>query len=227
MNNITIKEEWRDIEGYEDLYKISNLGRVKSLVGFNGHEYIKREKILKPSRQYVGNNYSRYIVNLSKNKKRKSFKIHRLVAKAFIPNIENKMKINHKDGNPLNNKVDNLEWCTQKENIIHAYETGLIKKFQISKEKLNELYNIDKKSMEEIGDIYGVANTTINRKLKEYGIKRRSISEAKIKYNLDKEFLINELKNKTQKQIADEIGCKPSLINHYLKRIKEKGKIYA
>lgn len=58
---------------------------------------------------------------LCKNGKRKNFTVHRLVANAFIPNIENKQEINHKDGNKQNNRVDNLEWVTKKENIKHSY----------------------------------------------------------------------------------------------------------
>ena len=63
-------------------------------------------------------------------------------------------------------------------------------------------------------------------RLKEYGIATRSISEAKIKYNLTEEFIINELKSKTQTELANEIGCSCSLISQYLKRIKERGYIY-
>lgn len=118
-------EEWKSIKGYEGLYMVSNLGRVKSLCGFNGHEYVKREKILNPYKQKAGKNYYRSVVKLSKDGSRKDFKVHRLVADAFIPNPELKSNINHIDGNPLNNRVDNLEWCTQKENIIHAIDTDL------------------------------------------------------------------------------------------------------
>lgn len=92
-------EEWKTIEGYED-YWISNLGNVKSFK--NG-----KEQILKP---FKNNGY--LAIDLRKNKNRKCFKIHRLVASAFIPNPNNLQQVNHKDENTYNNCVNNLEWCT-------------------------------------------------------------------------------------------------------------------
>ena len=67
-----------------------------------------------------------YCVNLSIRGKCKTFIVHRLIAKAFLPNPLNKDTINHKDGNKLNNCVENLEWCTQKENMQHAWRSGLL-----------------------------------------------------------------------------------------------------
>ena len=110
MGNLEI---WKDIQEYEGLYQISNYGRVKSLRDNKGNY---REKIIKsrPSK----NGY--IIINLSKNGKAKTFKIHRLVSIHFIPNPENKPQVNHKDGNKLNNSVSNLEWVTASENSLHA-----------------------------------------------------------------------------------------------------------
>ena len=112
-----MSEEWRDIEGYEGFYQISNLGNVKSLTNRSNH---KEEKILK-----LNTNGKYYLVNICKNTKKKTLLIHRLVAKAFIDNPNNLPQINHINGNKLDNRVENLEWCTCRENIIHSIKTGL------------------------------------------------------------------------------------------------------
>lgn len=103
-----MKEEWRDIKGYEGLYQVSNLGRVKSLVRNTGNQFGKEEYILKSRTK----NHNYLEVALSKNGNKKFYTIHRLVALHFIPNPNNYPVINHKDENPRNNRVDNLEWCT-------------------------------------------------------------------------------------------------------------------
>ena len=166
MNNCVL---WKPVIGYEGLYEVSNSGEIKSIF------YGKNPKILKKSKTTTGY----YKIELSKNKKRKSFKVHRLVAIAFIPNIENKPNINHIDGNPLNNNIDNLEWCTQKENVIHAVEIGLKSKTYISKNELRRLYLVEKKPVRKLEEIYSVSNTVICDRLKEYGIETRSISQSK------------------------------------------------
>ena len=107
-------EVWKDIDGYEGLYQVSNLGRVKSL---------KNKKILKYSKNYKG--YCQ--INLYKNGKRKKYCIHRLVALGYVNNILNKEQVNHIDGNKENNCVYNLEWVTCSENNKHAYKIGLNK----------------------------------------------------------------------------------------------------
>ena len=81
------------------------------------------EKILKP--EIIKGGYLRVV--LMKDSKYKHFSVHRIVAQLFIPNPENKPEVNHKDGNKQNNFVENLEWVTSKENIIHSYKTGLNK----------------------------------------------------------------------------------------------------
>lgn len=98
-------ELWKDIKDYEGLYQVSNWGRVKSL-------WFRKEKILIA----VGDTKGYLKVCLCKNGKKKTFKVHRLVAEAFIPNPENFPYINHKDEVKTNNRVDNLEWCTSEYN---------------------------------------------------------------------------------------------------------------
>ena len=104
-----MEEIWKDIEGYEGLYKISNLGRVKSLRNFSGvhKKYYKYEKIMKP----VDNGRGYLTAMLSKNKIKKHKYIHRLVTQEFIANPYNLPEVNHKDENKKNNCVNNLEWC--------------------------------------------------------------------------------------------------------------------
>ena len=110
-----MQEIWKDIKGYEGKYQVSNLGRVRSLYDQNQFKKTHRIKLLKFN---IRSGY--YNVNLNNHRKRKNFQVHRLVAFAFIPNFDNKPIINHIDENRLNNKVDNLEWCTQKENVLHS-----------------------------------------------------------------------------------------------------------
>jgi len=103
---------WKDIEGYEGLYQISNLGNVKSLIA----NMNRRKRLLKA--KFEKDNYA--YVSLYKNKIAKNKKIHRLVAQHFISNPENKLEVNHKNGIKTDNRVDNLEWCTRSENVNHA-----------------------------------------------------------------------------------------------------------
>lgn len=102
-----MSEIWRDIKGYEGLYQISSKGRVKS--------FRKPKKFGEPDeyilKNYLSNNGYLQVFLYGKNA-RKSFSVHRLVAEAFIPNPNNFPQVNHKDENPTNNSVDNLEWCT-------------------------------------------------------------------------------------------------------------------
>ena len=124
-------EIWKDIEGYEGLYQVSTYGRVKSLerdtVGLFGPMHLG-EMILNCYEGFASESAVYFSVSLSKEKEKKTFSVHRLVAKAFIPNPENKPCVNHIDGNKHNNCVDNLEWVTHKENIEHAIRTGLMPK---------------------------------------------------------------------------------------------------
>ncbi len=120
-----MKEIWKDIKNYEGLYQISNFGNVKSLekYRYNGKKYYtQKEKILK---QQVDKNGYKVIV-LHRNKEIQAFKIHRLVAQAFIPNPKDKAEVNHIDGNKANNNIHNLEWVTTKENVHHAFKNHLV-----------------------------------------------------------------------------------------------------
>ena len=125
MGGIMKKEYWKPVVGYEELYQVSNWGRVKSLPR-NGT--VKYARILKPGT----NRYGYLYVNLCKDGKVKTFTVHRLVAEAFLPNPDNLPCINHKDECKTNNNVDNLEWCTNEYNINYGTRTE-----RMSKSKIN------------------------------------------------------------------------------------------
>lgn len=108
-----MKEIWKDIAGYEGLYQVSNFGRVKSL----NYNKTGISKCLVPKKN---NSYN--MVCLCKGGVHKYVSIHRLVANAFIPNPENKLEVNHIDGNKSNNLISNLEWVTSSENTRHAID---------------------------------------------------------------------------------------------------------
>lgn len=115
-----MEEIWKDVKGYENKYQISNLGRVKSIerkTPFRNSFITINERILKEIVDKDG--YK--VVNLYNKGKRKMFKIHRLVAEAFIPNPDNLPQINHKDENKQNNCVENLEYCDARYNINYGH----------------------------------------------------------------------------------------------------------
>ncbi len=113
-------EIWKDVVGYEGLYEVSSLGRVKSLPKMAGVRWQpeKQSSIFTDKHGYCK-------VNLYKNNTHKQCYVHILVATTFLSNVENKPQVNHIDGNKSNNSIENLEWCTAKENVLHAYSIGL------------------------------------------------------------------------------------------------------
>ena len=125
-----MKEVWKDIPGYEGIYQVSILGRVKSfdrvVIRKNKPEYVLSGKVLK----HHDNGKGYKTVSLCKNGKPKTTYIHRLVAELFVPNPNNLPEINHKDENKANNKANNLEWCSAKYNKNYGNRA---KKFGISR----------------------------------------------------------------------------------------------
>lgn len=208
---------WKPIENYNSLYEVNEKGEIRSLYHWNGHKYEKRKKpyILKQSNTTTG--YKK--VELAKDGKKKSLKVHRLVAIAFIPNPMNKPYINHIDGNPINNCVENLEWCTQHENVVHAYETGLIKISHISKEKLQR-YVENGFTFHQIMKKEHISVKRLQNYYKIYGV--RNLSN---KYNIDLNQLKNDLKKGIpNKELAKKYKCSNMLIATRKYQLK-KGRI--
>ena len=119
MNNQ--EEIWKDVEGYDGEYQVSNLGRVKSFKVRRGICRRVGGFFLKPAINVHG-----YLIfQLTKDRKATVYPIHRLVATTFIPNPENKKTVNHIDGNKKNNSIENLEWATHSENSLHHVKNSL------------------------------------------------------------------------------------------------------
>ena len=163
-------EKWKDIKGYEGRYQISSLGRVKSL----NYNKTGKEKILKLKTSRNGY----LLIDLWEKGKGKTYSVHRLVATHFIDNSNNYPQINHKDENKLNNRVENLEWCTSKYNMNYGTRN------EKSSKKLSEVMKgkfIGEKSPRAkkvkcitTGEIFG----TVTEASKEYNTYRSDINKC-------------------------------------------------
>lgn len=158
-------EIWKPIVGFEDFYEVSNFGNIR------------RKKSGRLRRIDYAPIYPTIL--LSANGVHKTYRVHRLVAKAFLPPIEGKTHVNHKDGDHSNNCVDNLEWVTQKENNIHSYRVlhrtpprvgHVAPNRKIKEEDIRTFYELNQQGMttDQIGIIYGVCGSTIIRYIRKY-----------------------------------------------------------
>ena len=166
-----MSEIWKDIKDYEGLYQVSNLGRVKSLdrvtISITNIKFRFKGQILK------GDNDRKYLrYRLCKNNKTKVFSGHRLVAIMFIDNPNKKPCVNHIDGNPSNNKINNLEWCSYSENEKHSYDI------------LGKVNPIRKLSEEAVKDI------------RDNCVKRKNTMDFATKYKVDRSTVLNVLNNR-------------------------------
>lgn len=158
-----MEEIFKDIYGYEGLYQISNLGRVKSL----NYNKTRKEKILK----YRKHRYGYLMVVLFKDGKRKEILVHRLVAQSFLPNPDNLPQVNHKDENKTNNCVENLEFCDAKYNSNYGTRNERVAK------SLTGVYNT-KKSKPVMCIETGVIYPSTNEVQRQLGFSRGNISQC-------------------------------------------------
>lgn len=176
MNNDLIQnnEIWKDILGYEGQYQISNLGIVKSLTRKDTLNHIRYSQIMSPKLDDKGY----YQITLCQNGKHRMFSLHRLLGNHFMPNPNNLPCINHKDGNPKNNSLDNLEWCTYSENTIHAYKTGLM--------KLGDNHGRAKLTTEQVLEIRRLYKPNVysyNMLAKQFNVTKQSIVSIILRRN--------------------------------------------
>lgn len=165
-------EIWKDIQDYEGLYQVSNYGAVRSIDRTVRFGRKLKGKILSQSVEKDGY----FVVNLSKNGKTKSFRVHRLVAMAFITNANGYKEINHKDEKKQNNCVENLEWCDTKYNINYGERNNLVSRALSGEKSYNhKLTNVQ---VEEIRKTYKRRSKDFNmQKLsKKYGVSLTHIS---------------------------------------------------
>jgi hypothetical protein len=141
-------EIWKDVVGYEGIYQVSNLGRIKSIDRLVWHSSNKSYSKLKGVILKLDKKNKLYEqIHLCKNRKSKNFLVHRIVAQAFIPNTFNKSQVNHIDENKFNNKASNLEWVTQSENINHGNRNKIV-----SEKNSKKVKRIDKNNNIKIYD---------------------------------------------------------------------------
>lgn len=164
------EEIWKDIPEYEGLYQVSNYGRVKSL----NYNRMGEERILKPFK----NKFGYLLITLSKKNRQKHFRVHKLVALAFIPNdnpIE-KIEVNHLDENKENNHVDNLCWCSHIENCNYCSRNERIGKSKKGQKRTNET----KQKISKAKSIYIIQYTLDNEFVKEWDSATTASKELKI-----------------------------------------------
>lgn len=235
-----MQEIWKSLKGIVELgdyYEVSNLGRVRSIdrkVNSRNGKRLVKGKILKQQVDKYG--YMR--VHCYMNNKSKQYQVHRLVALSFISNPDNKPQVNHKDGNKQNNRVDNLEWSTNKENVKHAFSIGLkegIKGEENVNAKLTEndvvdiynLYKTNKYSMKDLADKFNTSETNVYDIVNRKRWKHLNLGEP-ITRDMSDSFLYNDKKiidkvilmysnRKSLRSIANELRISRPIVVKILK----------
>lgn len=168
QNNIDKNEIWKDVVGYEGLYQVSNYGNIKcsAKIDMSGH---RRKEIIYNFTSNASKGY--FNISLRKNNFEKNAKVHRLVAQAFIPNIDNKPEVNHKNGIKTDNRIQNLEWATRQENATHASKNGLMHGVRGCQNKKSKLIE------SQIKEIRFLCKNKINYGTiaKQFGISRSNV----------------------------------------------------
>ena len=167
------REIWKPIKEYEKLYEVSNLGRIKSLEHFVIGKKHSLRKIGNKIRKLSSDKRGYPSITLIKNNKYHKERVHRVVAKTFIPNYKNLREVNHKNGIKTDNKIENLEWVTSQQNIQHALKNGLL---HWNKGSLNHNSKLNENQIKEIRQKYDTNQFTQQNLAELFNVDQTSIS---------------------------------------------------
>ena len=182
-------EVWKRVVGFERYYQVSNKGNIKRVDG-SSHLKSRNLKLILDKDGYPR-------VNLKVKQKTNSKYVHRLVAKAFIPNNENKPQVNHKDGVKNNNDISNLEWVTLSENRQHAYDIGLQNSFT----RRGSLNNFNKLSKDEVLKIRSLYSEDLRGIKKDDFKGRLTMKDISLMFNITEGCVQSIISRKTWKHL--------------------------